>query len=143
MASSLTRNQVPRKGLGVRVPCPPLVHVATCHANPLQSRGFCLTRSETLSATKCQIVTAKTSQSQNVVHAVVQTDMPLRCFVNTLPLLFAPRPSGLWINTVVRHPFLHDQSAVVFQGEIDEPDELLITKSFTVFGFKMQAAIQQ
>ena len=24
LASSLTRNQVPRKGLGVRVPCPPL-----------------------------------------------------------------------------------------------------------------------
>ena len=25
LASSLTRNQVPRKGLGVRVPCPPLL----------------------------------------------------------------------------------------------------------------------
>ena len=28
MASSLIRNQVPRKGLRVRVPCPPLVFVA-------------------------------------------------------------------------------------------------------------------
>jgi hypothetical protein len=27
MASSLIRNQVPRKGLRVRVPCPPLVFV--------------------------------------------------------------------------------------------------------------------
>ena len=27
LASSLTRNQVPRKGLGVRVPCPPLATI--------------------------------------------------------------------------------------------------------------------
>ena len=33
LASSLTRNQVPRKGLGVRVPCPPLLFL-------LKTRGF-------------------------------------------------------------------------------------------------------
>ncbi len=43
LASSLTRNQVPRKGLGVRVPCPPLlkqvIAIELRIAAPLGCRG--------------------------------------------------------------------------------------------------------
>ena len=41
MASSLTRNQVPRKGLRVRVPCPPLGLETHCRgARVVRSRSL-------------------------------------------------------------------------------------------------------